>query len=212
MAFVAFKFSEKGYNVLVPDLRGHGKSNGKNINMGWLDRLDILKWIDIILKINIEANIILVGGSMGASVVMMTSGEELPKNVKGIIADCGYTSVCSEFKVMLHSALKLPAFPIITFANRLAKKKVGFTLKQASAVKQLTKNTVPCLFIHGTGEKFVPHQMLYENMEATKGIKESLLIEHAPHLSSFIYEPNYYFETIFEFIKRYCSGEEENNG
>lgn len=204
MSYVASMFAEQGYNSLVPDLRAHGQSSGNVIGMGWLDRLDLLSWIQEVLKIDPNAEIILFGGSMGASTVMMTSGEELPKNVKGLVADCGYSSVYQEFGAMLRSAFRLPNFPILTIADSLARKKVGYSLKEASAVDQLAKNKRPLLLIHGTGDKFVPHQMLYKNMEATNGVKESLMIEKAPHLSSFIYEPEHYFETVFEFIHRYC--------
>lgn len=204
MAFVASKFSTQGYNIFVPDLRAHGKSTGDIIGMGWLDRLDLIKWIQEIIKMEPLAEIILFGGSMGAATVMMTSGEKLPNNVKGIISDCGYANVYDEFASIFHTAFKLPRFPVLTIANILAKKKVGYSLKEASSVSQLRSNELPVLFIHGTGDKFVPHQMLYENMEATTGVKESLIIEKAPHLSSFIYESDHYFETVFEFVKRYC--------
>ena len=204
MSYTASRFYEQGFNCLVPDLRAHGKSSGNTIGMGWLDRLDIEKWIEEIRTLDSAARIVLLGGSMGASTVMMTSGNTLPKNVVGIVADCGYSSVYEEFEAMLKSALKLPKFPILTIANRLTKLKAGYTLKSASAVEQLKKNQLPILFIHGTGDKFVPHEMMYDNMEATNGIKESLMVENAPHLSSAIYEPEHYYETIFEFLKRYC--------
>ncbi|OJG68689.1 hypothetical protein RV09_GL000088 [Enterococcus moraviensis] len=204
MAFVASKFADQGYNILVPDLRAHGKSTGNVIGMGWLDRLDLMNWIQEVMRIEPLAEIVLFGGSMGAATVMMTSGEALPNTVKGLVVDCGYSSVYNEFSAMLRSAFKLPAFPILTIANVMAKKRVGYSLKEASSIRQLTKNKLPTLFIHGTGDKFVPHQMLYDNMEATNGVKESLIIEKAPHLSSFIYEPEHYFDTVFEFIHRYC--------
>lgn len=204
MAYVASQFSNQHYNILIPDLRAHGQSTGNVIGMGWLDRLDLLKWIQEVVKIEPHAEIILFGGSMGAATVMMTSGEELPASIKGLVVDCGYSSVYDEFGAMLRSAFKLPAFPILTIANIMAKKKVGYSLKEASSVAQLAKNDLPTLFIHGTGDKFVPHQMLYDNMEATNGVKESLIVEKAPHLSSFIYEPEHYFDTVFEFIHRYC--------
>ena len=204
-AFLTKKIGEMGYNTLSPDLRGHGESEGDFIGLGWPERKDNLLWIDYILSIDPNAEILLYGGSMGASCVMMTSGEKLPSNVKGMIADCGYTSADAEFTYILKSAFKLPKFPIIPIANLLAKGKTGYYLTDASSIKQLKKNKLPTLFIHGTKDKFVPHEMVYENMEASQGVKELLIVENAPHLSSFIYEPENYFSTINHFIKQYLS-------
>lgn len=204
MSFYALKFYSQGFNVLVPDLYAHGKSDGNDIGMGWNDRLDICLWIDELAKQHNHSEIILFGGSMGASTIMMASGEKLPTQVKGIIADCGYSSVYDEFSYLVKSLMKLPNFPLVTTLNQLAKMKLGTSLKEMSAVSQLQKNTLPTLFIHGNADKFVPHSMIYKNMEATKGVKESLIVENAPHLSSAIYEEEHYFETVFSFIDRYC--------
>ena len=36
-----------GYNILLPDLHYHGESEGRAIRMGWKDRLDVLRWMDV---------------------------------------------------------------------------------------------------------------------------------------------------------------------
>lgn len=203
MGYPGKEFSGMGYNVLIPDLRAHGASAGEIIGMGWLDRLDLLEWINYLVEKDAAANVLLYGGSMGAATVMMTSGEVLPKNVVGLIADSGYTSVEAEFATILKAAFHLPAFPIIPMADFWSKRLAQYSLAEASAVKQLQKNSLPILFIHGTGDKFVPHQMSYQNMEAAAGEKELLMVEKAPHLSSIIYEPEVYRETIQAFIKTY---------
>lgn len=200
MGYPSRQFSAMGYNILIPDLRAHGASEGEIIGMGWLDRLDLQDWINYIVKQDPAADILLYGGSMGAATVMMTSGEVLPKNVVGLIADSGYTSVDDEFRAMLKAAFRLPAFPIIPMTDFWSRRLAHYSLAEASAVNQLSKNTLPLLLIHGTGDKFVPHRMSYENMEAAMGPKELLLVEKAPHLSSLIYEPDTYMETVRAFI------------
>ncbi len=107
------KFYTLGYNVLAVDARAHGDSEGTKIGMGWPERVDIIKWINRILSWEPNARIVLHGVSMGAATVLMASGEDLPGNVKALIADCGYTSEWDEFQREA-DALHIPWFPCST--------------------------------------------------------------------------------------------------
>lgn len=200
MSYPALKFVQAGANVLVPDLRAHGHSTGKKISMGWFEKRDVEAWVQEIIKLDPQAQIILFGGSMGAASVLMASGDHLPKQVKLIIADCGYSSVYAECRYLLKSAMHLPTGPILFFANQFCQHRLGFSLKMASSVKQLHHNQLPLLLIHGTADKFVPHQALYKNMEATQGPVQAMLIQKAPHLSSWIYDESRYFTVVQQFI------------
>lgn len=203
MGLYANKFYNMGYNVLVPDLRGHGKSEGDYIGMGWDDRKDILKWIDYILQKDSEANIILHGISMGGGTVMMTSGEELPSNVKAIIEDCGYSSVWDEFSYQLDSLFGLPEFPVLQSASLVSKIRAGYWLGDASAIKQLSKAKAPMLFIHGDKDTFVPYSMLERVYNAANVEKEKLVVEGAGHAKSAETNPELYWSTISKFIKNH---------
>lgn len=88
MVDYAKHFIEYGDNILIIDLRTHGKSEGKYIGMGWLDKSDLELWIERVIDENRDAKIILYGISMGAATVTMATGDELPENVKLCIADC----------------------------------------------------------------------------------------------------------------------------
>ena len=39
-----------GFNILLPDLQHQGESEGRAIQMGWKDRLDVLQWMNITNK------------------------------------------------------------------------------------------------------------------------------------------------------------------
>ncbi|MGV2687118.1 alpha/beta hydrolase, partial [Clostridium perfringens] len=123
-----------GYNVLIPDLRAHGNSEGSYIGMGWNDRLDIIEWINLIIKNYENTEIILHGVSMGAATVSMVSGENLPNNVKVIIADCGYTSVWKQFSHKLKGLYSLPDFPVMHASSLVSKFRAGYNLRKASAL------------------------------------------------------------------------------
>lgn len=203
MGDYAQSFYNKGYNVLVVDLRGAGLSDGEYIGMGWHDRLDIVSWIDYLVEKDEKCQIILFGVSMGASTVMMATGEKLPQNVKLAIEDCGYSSVWSEFEYQLKKIFNLDSFPFLNVASITTKIRAGYFLEDASSLKQLQKSNTPTLFIHGDKDEFVPTYMVNENYEIATCEKELLVVEGAEHARSSKVAPDLYWNTIDEFIRKY---------
>ena len=196
-------FHSWGYNVLVPDNRAHGESEGKYIGMGWLDKDDIAEWIDWIAEQNPKARIVLLGVSMGGAAVMMAAGDN-HRNVEAVIDDCGYTSIWDIFADELKSLYHLPAFPILYMCNAMIRMKAGYDIKQASAVKQLNKAIIPILFIHGSDDNFVKTNMVYENYDAkTQGDKDILIVKEAGHAMAEIEDPDLYYSKIKDFLAKY---------
>lgn len=182
----AWMFHELGYNVLMPDNMSHGDSEGQIIGYGWNDRLNVIKWAEMLVEQNSDSEITLFGVSMGAATVMMASGEEsLPDQVVNIIEDCGYSSVWDELKYQAKEMYNLPAFPILYEVSAISKIRAGFSYGQASSVNQLKNNTRPVLFIHGSDDTFVPTSMVYKNYQATQGEKELYIVKGAGHAKSF---------------------------
>ena len=198
---IAYHYYCNGYNVITPDLRAHGNSDGKYIGMGWLDRNDILKWIDLILEENPQAKIVLHGVSMGAATAMMVSGENLPKNVVAIIEDCGYTSVEEVFSSELKLRFNLPSFPIINCASFISRLRAGYNFKEASSLDQIKKSRIPILFIHGTADNFIPVEMCNILYDSATCKKEKLLIDQAGHTQSRFLQLVEYYDHVFNFIK-----------
>lgn len=202
MAGFINKFHSLGYNVLAVDARAHGDSEGTKIGMGWVERFDVIEWIKYIISLEPDAQIILHGVSMGASTVLMASGEELPKNVKAIIADCGYTSEWDEFKQEA-DVLHIPWFPVLNASSAISKVRDGYNFKQASAVEQVKKSHIPTLFIHGSKDELVPYGMLNELYSAANCEKEILTIQGAGHALSSSVAPELYWNTVETFLKKH---------
>ena len=203
MTYYAEQYFNRGYNVLLVDLRGHGNSQGDYIGMGWHDRLDLIDWANYLISKKSDCQIILHGVSMGAATVMMATGEDLPSNIKVAIEDCGYTSIWDEFEMQLKVLFDLPSFPVLNAASAVCKIKAGYGLKDGSAVEQVRKSKTPTLFIHGDQDRFVPFEMLEVLYDAANCDKQKLIVEGAAHAESVGVNQNLYWETIDEFVGRY---------
>lgn len=196
-------FVEKNYNILAVENRAHGESEGKMMGMGWLDRLDVLQWINLMLERNPNFQIVLFGLSMGASTVCMVSGEKLPSNVKAIISDCAYTNAYDAFKNALKSYTHLPSWPVLNIFNVYVKSVYKFDLKNADAVKQVKKCKVPILFIHGGKDTFVPTEMVHKLYEAAdEKLRELYIVEDAGHALSYPLAKGEYEKVLNKFLAK----------
>ena len=206
MRNLATVYSDWGFNTLLPDNRAHGESGGKWIGMGWLDKDDIIQWINWITDTDKNAEIILHGISMGAATVMMVSGESLPGNVKVIVEDCGYTSVWDIFADELKAIYHIPPFPILYIFSFFSSIIAGYSPRKASSIGMLGKSSVPMLFIHGSDDSFVGTYMLSLCYEAKRnGEKEKLSVKGAGHGESYLVDPELYFSRVKTFLSRFLT-------
>lgn len=106
-------YSNADYNVLAPDLRGFGNSDG-SVAMGYLESLDIYDWIKDLNQnyknygVNIAPDTIIVHGISlgGATTVQLATNTDINGNfdnlhIKGFVDDCGYTSMSGIITGML---------------------------------------------------------------------------------------------------------------
>ncbi len=194
-------YLKNGYSMLLVDERAHGQSEGKYIGFGCLDRKDALKWIiHIVESCGEDVQILLHGTSMGGATVLMTSSLKLPSQVKGIISDCAFTSPKEVFTHVLKHMIHLPAFPMMQISDILNKKLAGYGLDECNAAREVRKAKVPILFIHGSGDTFVPCSMcetIYKNCTSPK---QKLIVEGAAHAESYYKDTVAYEQALDEFI------------
>ena len=201
-----------GYNVLLPDLYGHGESEGDHIQMGWKDRWDVIRWSEIaneIFRVKGEerrvknTRQVIHGISMGAATTMAVSGEKTPDYVKCFVEDCGYTSVWDEFSAQLKDQFGLPAFPLMNTTSALCQYRYGWSFAEAQQIEQVRKSTKPMLFIHGDKDAFVPYAMLHPLYEAkTKGRKAIFIAKGSVHAMAYRDHHEEYTRIVRDFVSK----------
>ena len=192
---------EIGHNALIVDQRSAGKSEGHVITFGARESRDCLAWIDFVIhSIDKDARIILTGISMGAATVMLAASKNLPENVIGVLADCGYTSTRAIIQKVIRD-MKLPAKPIYPFVRLGARLFGGFDPDADSPIESMKKCKLPVIFFHGDTDDFVPCYMSEENFAACAAEKKRLSVIHgAGHGLCFVVDPETYFRELRDFF------------
>lgn len=198
-------FYEHGYDVFLPNNRAHDTSEGDTFTMGSKERKDLLKWINTLIERNPNYEIVLMGISMGAHIVMTTSGEKsLPSNVKCFIEDCGYHRLKDILYFATHNRAKVKLSRTTLFFGEIYSALFhGFNF--TSSVKKAFKNVkIPGLFIHGDKDENVPYENMAKNYNAMpKNLyKEMVTFEGVMHNKSQFVEPKYK-NTIINFVDRF---------
>lgn len=203
-AALAHGLYEKNCSILMVNQRAHGSSGGKYIGFGVLERHDCQEWIHYLTEHTKKLPIYLAGVSMGASTVLMAAGEELPERVKGVIADCAYTSPYEMVKIFAAKFMHMEgrkAENTVDAVNRLCKKKAGYDLREYSTLEAMKNCKIPVFFAHGTADHFVPYEMSVKNYEVCAGRKTLYTVQGASHTKSYISEPYRYMEAVMHFFQ-----------
>lgn len=197
-------YYELNLSILCIDQRAHGKSEGKYITFGILERKDCISWINYVNnRTKNNTPLFLAGISMGCATVLMASDMGLPKNVKGIIADCGFTSPCAIVDTVGERIFRRPINPILFGMNLYSRLFAHFSIKEYSTLDAVKHSHTPTLFIHGKSDTFVPCDMTVENYKACAAEKQLVLVEGAGHGMSYLFDTPRYQKVLKEFINNH---------
>ena len=190
--------------VLYAEQRGQNNSDGEYMGFGLTERFDCLDWVKYMnSRFGTALPVWLCGVSMGATTVLMTAGLDLPENVHGIIADCGFTSPGAIWKHVAEKNLHISYGLRSAVADAMCRRKILMGADDYSTVDALRAAKVPVMFIHGTDDRFVPISMTYENYLACASPRELLMVPGADHGMSYYLEKEKYEEQVLDFWHKY---------
>ncbi|AQW21479.1 alpha/beta hydrolase [Lentilactobacillus curieae] len=177
MGYISKVFYDMGYNVLMVYTEGQSSSDGNFINFGAKDKNDWVNWVNRVNEINgKDGEVILYGQSLGADLALEAAGtNEMPSNVKAVIADCGYSTIpsllysqysgigqkfddlASKFGIKNNGNIPfLPFNKLLNSLNFWQKTFTGTSFDEASGLTAVQNSKLPTLFISTKDDTFIP--------------------------------------------------------
>lgn len=202
------RYHDMGFNLLLTDQRAQNGSEGRFITFGIRESRDVAPWVELHNRIFGACPVFLAGLSMGATTVLMVAGEKLPDNVRGIIADCGFTSPWEIMADVARTRAHLPAFPLLYLVNFWCRTLGGFDARENSTVRAMEKNRLPVFLAHGEADNFVPCRMSREAYDAARCPKTLLTVPGAGHGRSYLVQKERYINMLSEFLRSNLEREE----
>jgi fermentation-respiration switch protein FrsA (DUF1100 family) len=192
-------FFDKGYNVLLYDQRYHGNSEGKNCTMGYYEKFDLKTWVTWVLnKTGKDSTVGVHGESMGASTAIMHAA--IDDRTSFVISDCAFANLYKQFGYRLKTEYKLPAFPVLLFANLATKIMTNVFYQDVSPIDDITKINIPILFIHGDSDTFTLCSNTINMYNKKKGIKELYISKDSDHAQSLYVNKSEYKRVVYSFL------------
>ncbi len=195
-------YTRFGFNILLCDQRSHGRSEGRLITFGVKEKYDVITWTEFVASHYGTEKILLGGMSMGATTVLLACGLSLPKSVKAVVADCGFTSPIAIIKRVAKKSMKINAAPFLPFLNLYCRLFGQFSIHGSDTAEVLKKSDMPIIFIHGKDDGFVPCEMSKEAYSANPKGRKLVLVESADHGLSYLINKELVENELKSFISK----------
>ena len=196
-----YEADHRGYNILAPDARGCGMSEGRYTGLGWNEHYDLISWINYLLTIDPDASIALYGVNAGAAAVMNATGDYLPAAVKCAVEDGGFSNIRDIVSYGIRKNAKVDGKIFMPSVDLYVKNLLHFSMNDVDTIRQLRQSSTPTLFMHGSDDDVVPASMVFDCYYACAAEKDLFTSENAGFNETCL-DPDYY-TAIFTFIDKY---------
>lgn len=203
IAHIAKRYYDKGYNLLMPHLRGQGLDKHTYVSMGYYDKYMVKNWCEYLNKKYENISLSLHGVSMGGATVLLTTGEELPSNVKFCVSDCAYASSKGVFHNFMKNITFFLTSPVLKGVNAISKIRKNFDMDKTIPLDAVSRSKIPTLFIHGEEDHFVPFDNMEKLFNACKSEKEKLSVPGSPHSVCSVLGGENYWDKVWDFAEKH---------
>ena len=176
---LAKMLAKKGFDVVLPDLRAHGRSTGRYVTYGALEKHDQRRVIDPLYEEKlISEPLLALGVGLGGSVAIQYAAVD--PRVKGVMAMAPFKDLKSVTRELISTPFMSneDLQQVLARAGEMGK----FDPAAASALEAIAKVRCPVMLVHGKLDMLVRHTDSEELRKAAGGPAELELISWAGHI------------------------------
>jgi alpha-beta hydrolase superfamily lysophospholipase len=200
--YFAEPYKKSGYNVLVIDMRAHGKSDGKYNYLGFREYKDLIAWMEFLRDEHQVKSVVFHALCVGAqSVLKAITAEECPKIVEAFVVEGMYTTFYETFKnhTIYLGHKPFPVVPLMEVWMRLFTHNTIFY----GPICIIDQMKVPMLMLHGKEDIFSLPKKAEELYEACSSpVKELVWFDKGVHSQLRLSNTEEYDKAIELFLRR----------
>jgi pimeloyl-ACP methyl ester carboxylesterase len=191
---------QRGYGVLLYDLRRHGQSKAEFSSIGYAERHDVEGALAYVRTRAPGDRIVLFGVSMGAAATLLAAAET--NGVAAVVADSSFLTW--SHTVYHHLALgHIPIYPFAPMLVWMTSTRMNYlpsSFDVLGAVKQLD---CPILFIGGSADVRMPVDSVLDPLydAARSPLKRRFVVEGSTHGRAYEDDPNGYIAAVTDFLQ-----------
>lgn len=190
-----------GYNVLLFDYHGHGTGRGAPVTLGYREMQDFFGALNYVHKRVENAQIGVIGYSMGASIALMGSAKR--QEVRAVVADSPFASHLDVVAHNVSRVLHVSGRPIALLADYFLPPIAGYRGRDVEPVREVAAIAPrPILLIHGTEDTMIPFEHAKQVYEAARQPKELWIGEGAEHCGTYFLDRPAYCARVAAFFER----------
>lgn len=194
----ARRWAKRGHPVLLVDLRGHGRSQGRHTTLGGRERRDVEAGIEALRGRGLLAHGVLLSGvSMGAVAALHAAAGR--DDVRAVIAESPFDSYRATVAHHAELYFRLPRWlPLLPMSIAIAEWRAGFDADSVDSLAAARRLRAPLLLIAGGDDRRMPEAVVRRVFDAHPGPKRLWVAPGAPHANASWSEG--YWPTVESFL------------
>lgn len=176
----------RGYRVVLPDLRGHGRSTGDWLTFGAVESRDLSQVLDELARRGELAGRVGVYGASygGATAILLAARDD---RIAAVVAVASFASAREAVRGYMRRIYPRWLVPDawIERAIQAASEVAGFDPHEADPSRVVGKSKVPLLLIHGKRDRIISWKQSQRLDQTAPGQSRLILLENAGHAAIF---------------------------